>query len=147
MIHDLRSVEASQERRSRTIGTVLALIVALLFLSNFKAGLLAIPFAIVTALFCGRVSVTRYDDTLEQLEIIEYCPWLPGCYRKVIPRKHLKGLLCTTYHDDDNQEFYDVSITNTANEFISLCEQMRPDDENLARFARLLNLDITRRPA
>jgi len=99
------------------------------------------------ALVCGRVNVIRYDDTTEQLEIIEYCPWLPGRYRKVIPGKSLKGLLCTIYYDDDNQEFYDVSIINTANEFISLREQMRPDDENLAHFAKLLNLEITRRPA
>lgn len=89
----------------------------------------------------------RYDDILKQLEIIEYCPWLPGKYRKTIPRTSLKHLVCTIYFDDDGQELSEVIIANTANEFILLREQMRPDDENLERFSALLKLEIIRKPA
>ncbi len=147
MIHDLKTVETSQKKRSWVVGVFLACLVTILFLNNFKVGLLAAPFAIVTALVLGRISVIRYDDAKEQLEIVEYCPWLPWRYQKVIPRKNLKSIVCTIYYDDDRQELYEVSIGNTAGEFIPLREQMRPDDGDLTRFAALLNLEIIRRPA
>jgi hypothetical protein len=118
----------------------------ILFLMDFTAGFLGAPFAIVTALVCGRVSLIRYDDKREQLEIVEYCPWLPGRYRKAIPRENLQYIACAISYSDE-QELHEITLANTANEFICVREYTPADEDLLFRLSTLLNLNVVRQKA
>jgi hypothetical protein len=142
MIHDLGTAEPSQRRRATAVA--LALVAALVVMTShdYRMGLVALPFFLVILLVSGRVSLIRYDDIRQCVEIIDYCPWLPGNYRKEIPREKLLRLLCTIQRNEET-ESHELTIENSANEFIHVFTEFSTQDSKIPAIAKLLGLEVT----
>lgn len=141
MIHELKTVTTSQKRQAFIAATLLIGISSLILLADFRTGLLTLSLSLVVLVMRGRTKLMRYDDKRKVLEIREYCFWLPGGSTKEIARKDLREIL-HSIEVSKNAEVHEITIVNTANEYVCGWEISFPPEEKITRVARILDLKV-----
>jgi hypothetical protein len=141
MTHNLKTVTPSQRQQAFIAATVLIGISILIFFVDFKTGAIVLSLSLAVLAMHGWTKLVRYDDKREVLEIREYCFWFPGGSIKEIARKDLREIL-HIIDTSKNTAAHEIAIVNTANEYVCCWEISLPAEEEIARVARILDLNV-----